>query len=116
MVCNTMYIYVIIPELFFHHSEDQSCSFLLQYSKYITTISKTNSTVQKAVVHTTADILLPLQGCPSSAITVLVVVVVETNKRNVKRVKNSLFHRGRGHHIIRFSHRLCGKNRQKIKN
>lgn len=111
-----MYIYAIIPELFFHHNDDQSCSFLLQYTKYIATITKTNRIVQKAVVHTTADILLPPQSCPSSsAITVLVVVVVKTNKRNIKCVKSSRFHRGRGHHIIRFSHRLCGQNCQKIK-
>lgn len=63
--------------------------------------------------------LLPLQFCcPSSAITVFVVVIV-TNNNKTKCVKISLFHRGRGHHIVKFTHWFCKKimclkNRRKI--
>lgn len=96
-----------IPELLFHHNDDQSCSLFLQYRKYITTIIKINSIVQRAVVHITADMSFPPQCCPSSAITTFVVVATVMDTRNMKRAKKSLFHRGRGHHIIGSSHRLC---------
>lgn len=96
-----------IPEVLFHHNDDQTCSLFLQYTKYITTTIKTNSIVQRAVVHITADMSLPPQCCPSSAITVFVVVATKMNISNTKRAKKSLFHRGRGHHIIRYSHKLC---------
>lgn len=59
----------------------------------------------RTVVHTTADILLPLQRCSSSAITTFVVVIM-INNRNIKCVNISIFHLGRGHHIVKLSDRF----------
>lgn len=94
-------MYQYLPGLFFHHNDDQSRSLLLQNTKYIATTTKTNSIVQRAVVHTTADILLAAQFCPSSsAITVFDVNVIVIINNNVKCVNKLFFHRGRGYHIL----------------
>lgn len=75
-----------LPELFFHHNDDQSCSFFLQYTKYIAITTKINNIVQRAVVHTTADISLPAQCCPSSAMAICDTVIVTIKEDNEKCV------------------------------
>lgn len=100
---------LFIPVLFFRHNDDHDCSLLLQYTKYIAITNKISNIVQKTVVHTRADILLPPQCCSSSAITEFIVETIMTNNNNIKCVNKSLFQRGLGHHIIKFYNVFCKK-------